>query len=391
MNFKLLFDIVRARFLLILGTLVIAVVIAGVLTAMEPKRFEAATFLVLNFQADGPFDSAAIPAQLSSSYLATQLDIIRSQKVALKVVEMRDLAKNPGWVGAYKKSGEKAIPIENWIAMQISANLDVEPLNNSRVVSLTYKALAPVEAAAMANGYANAFIATTLALTVEPARRNAAWFDEQLKVLRSRLENARSRMTDLQVEKGIVALDEKLGAETTRLDDVSKNLVEAQMATSAVRSRQLGQNHPEYLSAVQRERALAGALENQKRNILLLKSQRDELDTLAREVDSEQQNYDATLQSYYKTVMESQFNQTNISILSPAFPPSKPASPNVPLNMLSAVVLGLFLGLLLAVVAEMLNPRVGVNKRRPVVDDDIADERYQSVPTRSRTGTYGSV
>ena len=41
--------------------------------------------------------------------------------------------------------------------MQISANLDVEqPLNNSRVVSLTYKALAPVEAAAMANGYANA-------------------------------------------------------------------------------------------------------------------------------------------------------------------------------------------------------------------------------------------
>ena len=34
-------------------------------------------------------------------------------------------------------------------------------------------------------------------------------------------------MTDMQVEKGIVALDEKLGAETTRLDDISKNLVEA--------------------------------------------------------------------------------------------------------------------------------------------------------------------
>ena len=57
--------------------------------------------------------------------------------------------------------------------------------------------------------------------------------------------------------------------------------------------------------------------------------------------------------------MESQFNQTNIAVLSPAFPPSKPASPNVPLNMLSAAVLGLFLGLVLAVVAEMLNPRVG--------------------------------
>ena len=37
MNFKLLLDIVRARFLLILGTLVIAVVIAGVLTAWNPN------------------------------------------------------------------------------------------------------------------------------------------------------------------------------------------------------------------------------------------------------------------------------------------------------------------------------------------------------------------
>jgi uncharacterized protein involved in exopolysaccharide biosynthesis len=387
MNFKLLLDIVKARYLLILGTLLIAIVSAAVLTSVEPNRYTGTTAVVVNFQADGPFDSPAIPAQLSSTYLATQLDIVRSQKVALRVVEMRNLANDPGWRGAYESSGETRVPIKNWIALQIAENLEVEPLNNSRVVNLNYTALAPDDAAAMANGYAKAFIATSLDLTVEPARRNAAWFDEQLKGLRSRLEAARARMMDMQAEKGIVALDEKLGAETTRLDDITRNYVEAQMATSAVRARQLGQNHPDYRAAVQREAALAGAMESQKRNILRLQGQRDELDTLAKEVESEQQNYDATLQAYYKTVMESQFNQTNIAVLSPAYPPSEPSSPNVLLNMLSATVLGLFLGLVLAVLAEMLNPRVVVARRRPVLDEALPE--IYPVP-RPRTGTFGS-
>jgi polysaccharide biosynthesis transport protein len=368
MSFSLLLDIVRTRFGLILFTMLVTVGSAAALTFTAPKRYVATTSMVLNFEQDGPFDSATIPAQLSASYLSTQLDIIRSQKVALKVVELRELDKQPGWREAYANLGDSSVPINTWIASQLTSNVAAEPLRNSRVVNLSYKALAPSEAANMANAYAQAFIATKLELTMEPARRNAAWFNEQLKVLRARLEEARARMTDLQVEKGIVALDEKLGVETTRLDDISRNLVEAQTATYAARSRQLGVNHPEYVSAVQRERALTRSLEEQKSNILRLKGQRDELDTLAREVESEQENYNATLQSYYRTVMQSQFNQSNIAVLSPAIPPAKPASPNVPLNMISAVVLGLLLGFAVAVVAEMIAPKVRFDvRRRPLI------------------------
>jgi len=248
MNFKLLLDIMKARYLLILGTLLVAVVSAAVLTSLTPKRYSATTSVVVNFQGQSPFDTPGIPTQLASTYLETQLDIIRSQKVALRVVELRNLARNKGWRDAYEAADAKSIPIENWIAAQIALNVDVEPLNNSRVVTITYSALAPNEAAEMANGYAKAFEATTLDFATEPARRNAAWFDKQLKVLRTRLETARTRVSDMQVQKGIVALDEKLGTESTRLDDITKNLVEAQMATSAARARQLGVNHPDLVS-----------------------------------------------------------------------------------------------------------------------------------------------
>jgi uncharacterized protein involved in exopolysaccharide biosynthesis len=155
-----------------------------------------------------------------------------------------------------------------------------------------------------------------------------------------------------------VSIDDKLGAESSRLDEISRNLVAAQMATASARSRNLGENHPEYQAALQQERALSGQYEAQKRNILRLQSQRDELDTLSNEVSTQEQNYEATLQTYFRSAMESQFNQTNIAILSPATAPSAPSSPNIPLNMIAAVVLGLFLGIVGAVIAEMVNPKV---------------------------------
>ena len=254
MNFRLFLAIVSKRFPLILLTLFISMGVAGVITMLSPKKYQAATFLLFNFKEDNPFDTTILPAQLSSSYLQTQLDIIRSQNVALKVVDQLQLADNPGWQQAYKQSGAKATPIRDWAALQLVNNLLVEPLpNSSHVVSVSYEAASPVDAARIANAFAQSFITTTLELTLEPARRNAAWFDEQLKILKKRVEAARAKMTDFQVQKGIVAMDEKLAAENLRLDDISRKLVDAQLATDEVRSRQLGENHPDYIAALQRQ------------------------------------------------------------------------------------------------------------------------------------------
>lgn len=358
MNFKLFMVIVRARLLLILFTLTITVATGVFLSSLQAKRYTATTSIVLNFENDTPFDQAGIPAQLSSNYVATQLDILRSRKVALKVVEKLDMENDPEVREAYLLSGETDVSMRDWLAAAIMPNLTVEPLRDSRVVNISYEAFSPRRAAEIANAYAEAFIATTLELSTEPARRNAEWFDEQLKVLRARLEQAQARLTAFQQDKGIVALDERLGTEQSRLADLSSSLVDAQDELYDVRSRQLGQNHPEYQRAIQRERSLRNSLEEQKRRILELRSQRDELEALAREVEVEQQTYEATLQNYYNSLLESQFNQTNISVLTPALPPQRPSSPNVLLNVLSAIVLGLIISLALAIGIELLNRRI---------------------------------
>ena len=363
MNFRLFLAIVKGRFMIILLTLFISVAVAGLWTLVAPKKYQAATFLLFNFKEDNPFDTTLLPAQLASSFMETQLDVIRSQNVALKVVDMLDMPDKPGWKDAYKKAGIKSTPIRDWIASQLLTNLLVEPLpNSSHVVSVSYEAATSADSAKIANAFAQAFITTTLELSLEPARRNAAWFDEQLKVLKKRVEAAHARLTDYQVQKGIVALDEKLAAENLRLDDISKKLVDAQIETDEVRSRQLGENHPDYIAAIQRQNSLTQSLGAQRRLVLQLKSQRDQLNELSGEAEAEDQNYTATMQNYNKQAFESQFNQSNIAVLSAAVPPQDPASPNVLLNMVSATVLGLILGIGAAMAAEMINPKVRLRK-----------------------------
>jgi uncharacterized protein involved in exopolysaccharide biosynthesis len=358
MSYRLLILILRSRFRLILFTLLVTVATAATITSFQSNLYIAETSLVLSFQSDDPFDQKAVPVQLSASYLATQLDILRSRKVALRVVDILRLEEDPAIKESFQLANSDGLILRDWVADALMSSFVVEPLRDSRVINLGFESGNPDRAAQIVNAFAQAYIDTTLELTMEPASRSADWFDSQLKVLRLRVEQAQAKLTDFQQVNGIVALDDRLDIETSRLNEMSKNLVAAQGETANARSRQLGENHPELKRAIQREQSSKAALEKQKAQILELKKQRDAADSLAREVEVEQQNYKATLESYYQTRLKSQFNETDIAILSPAIPPQSPSSPNVVLNLLSAVFLGLSLGVVLAIVLEMTNRRL---------------------------------
>ena len=352
MDLRIFWLIVKARWLLVMSVLLITVAAAGYITMNQPRQYIAWTSVVLDFKTENPFDRSGLPAQLSSSYMATQMDILQSPKVARAALEI--LAERGVDGFALHDDPER----RDADAGRLLWNLQVDPSRESRVVRIGYRSTNPKTAVVVADAFAEAFINVNLDLSIEPARRNAAWFDSQLVVLRERLEQAEAKLTIYQQEKGIVALDERLDTETSRLNELAKSLVAAQAATYEVLSRQLGERHPEYLSAVERERALRRSHDRQKARILELKQQRDELGLLAREVENERESYEATLQGYHQARLASQFNSTNISVLSAAVEPRTPDSPNIVLNMASAVVLGLLSGLAFAILLELFGRRI---------------------------------
>src|SRR5204863_5423147 len=116
--------------------------------------------------------------------------------------------------------------------------LDVKPSRESSLVEVIYSNPNPDFAAAAANAFARAYIETNLELKVAPARETAVWFDVQLKQLRDQFEEAQTRLSKYQKEKGITSTDQRLDVESARLAEISSQLVQVQAQAYESASRQ---------------------------------------------------------------------------------------------------------------------------------------------------------
>ena len=108
----------------------------------------------------------------------------------------------------------------------------------------------------------------------------------------------------------------------------------------------------------QKKTELKESIEIHKQRELEDLAQRNEIAVLQRDVESAQKAYDLVVQHYTESNLQSQSNQTNITVLTPAVEPTKRSSPQMFKNLLIAVFAGTLLGVAGAFAAEMLDQRV---------------------------------
>jgi len=108
----------------------------------------------------------------------------------------------------------------------------------------------------------------------------------------------------------------------------------------------------------QSETQLRAALNAQKQKVLDLNRKRDLLTVLQREVESAESAYNNVTQRMSQTSLEGGANETDISVLTPAIPPSDPASPKYFINILIALFLGSGFGVCIALVREILDRKI---------------------------------
>lgn len=360
MNLQQLLSILRARFGWIALSLIVIVGGAAVVTFfLMPTLYTATTSVVISFKSNDPFEQQGASVPLSPGYVATQADIITSRQVALKVVKTLGLAEDARNVELFNKSEKGRGSINDWLADRLLKKLEVKPARESRVLEVRYSSPDPQFSAIVADAFAQAYIDTNSELNVDPARRSSSWLEEQLKKLRNDVQQAQAKLTAYQQKSGVIgASGERLDTETQRLAELTTQLTAAQAQIFEAQSRQLGENHPQYQRARMREEALRRPVAEQKAKILQLRKQYDDIAMLAHEVESAQRAYDAALQRYNQTSLESRFNQTNASILNKAFVPMRPSSPMVAVNLGVALVLALLLGAGLALGRELADRRV---------------------------------
>lgn len=250
MTFQQFLLILKVRYRIVVFTPLIVVLIAFVASLFWPKQYTATTSVVIDVKSPDPVAGMVIPGLAAPGYMATQVDIINSDRVAQRVVKLLRMDESPAirdqWMEGTGGTGELKV----WLADLLKQNLDVKPSRESNVIDIEYKGVDPAFAAAIANAFAQAYVDVNLELKVEPARRYATWFDGQTRSLRDKLEKARQALSDYQQQTGIVATEERLDHETSKLHELSTQLTIAQAQTSENRSKRKSAGSSETLSEV---------------------------------------------------------------------------------------------------------------------------------------------
>jgi polysaccharide biosynthesis transport protein len=229
MTSKHLFLVLAARARLIAIVFLVIVIPVVIASILWPRSYRAESSVVFDSIATDPVSGVEQPSDLLPSALATQLDVIASRNVALKVVDKLNLTKNAELRDKYFDGGGDAEGFRDWIADRLlSKNLDVEPSKEGKVINIDITTHDPQLSADMANAFSTSYVLTHLELKMEPSRRQAAWFDTQLETLRHAVEAAQLRLSDYQRQKAVVGTDARIDVENARLDEISNQLIAAQ-------------------------------------------------------------------------------------------------------------------------------------------------------------------
>jgi len=239
MNSSDLWLILRGRKRVFLGILGTVLLLTLIVSLVMPKTFTAQASLVIDTKSSDPVTGApGPPADISATILATQFDIITSHNVALKVVDRLNLTADPTMVEKFQGATGGRGPIRDWVADTISRSVGASPSSkDSNVIVIAFSSHSAEMAAQMANAYADAYIQTSLELREDPARRQSIWFDQQIDVLRKRVDLAQQKLLDAQRKSSIVGTESHIDVDSSKLTEISTQLVNAQQNLYDSRNR----------------------------------------------------------------------------------------------------------------------------------------------------------
>lgn len=206
----------RQRWLV--AAVLFAVFVGGlVLTLLSTPMYEAkATVRVepfSNYILQGQNIDAGIASNQVYDYLSTQVEIIKSRKLALVVAEDLNLGQRYDLLGSsIDENRPPNLTDDQWLLEKrkiassiIAGGVVAEVPSDSWVISIGYQDADPVVAAELANGYAEAFSNTDTQISVSNNEYAQEVLQKEISTLRKKVLTAEQSVNDYARKNGIVA------------------------------------------------------------------------------------------------------------------------------------------------------------------------------------------
>lgn len=226
---------VQARLGLIALVTALSVVTAYVLTSLIPKVYTATAEIYVDFGAADPTIGRYGAQLLDESYLQTQTDIIRSERILAQVLEATKLMESEDGQRLVSRIGA---PAARQILLEgLGKSLDIVLKKPGRLIEIKFRANEAELAKVGLEAVVKSYLQTTQRITRGPAEERQKQYAEQLEGLRSQMEKAQKELSAYQREHNIVSLDEQLDTDARMLQDMAQKLTQTNIEFSTADSR----------------------------------------------------------------------------------------------------------------------------------------------------------
>lgn len=237
MNIVIFFRVIAARKKVLLITLALTLMAAIIAWIILLPTYKATASIIVDFNQPNTVTGAMLSPQLLPGLVATQVDVLGSHNVALRVIDDLKLTQDPKILQKFADETTGSVNMRDWLAELLLKDLTITPSRESNLIDVSYKSSNAETAMTITNAFVKAYIQTNIDLQTGPAMQANKWYQTQLNDLRTQLIAAQKKLSDFQQSKGIVVLDEKLDVESTRLANTANQLTLAQDQTFESTSR----------------------------------------------------------------------------------------------------------------------------------------------------------
>jgi polysaccharide biosynthesis transport protein len=236
--------IVRRRKWTVVAFLSLVVLLVLSASLLMKPRYQAAARIVFNRENADPLgfkDMGTTPPEDSdySVSLDTQVRILESDTLALQAIRELHLDSNPSFYAEKPKFGwfatnhsespsETAMGRQDALLQTFHNGLSASKDKNTRVIEIRFQSVDARLAADVANAVARAYIEHNFKTKYESIMLTSDWLSQQLSELQTKVEVSQQKLVEYQKENGILGIDEKQNIVTARLNDLNRELTNAQ-------------------------------------------------------------------------------------------------------------------------------------------------------------------
>jgi succinoglycan biosynthesis transport protein ExoP len=215
----------------------------GIFTAQfQPKSYEAYGRIQVRSGSSNEYRVSAVQGYGgdSASKMMTEIEILKSDTLMLKVAREMDLANNADFLDQKAPPPHTSLDdpeVRQNTVRRLQTILHIAFVPKTDIIRISYSSPNPKLSADIVNTVISAYIQRSYETRFASTQRVSTWLSGTLDDLKQQVETSQEQMLDLQRKLGILGFDPNHNQISTQLDDLARASGEAKLARIIAEAR----------------------------------------------------------------------------------------------------------------------------------------------------------